>query len=103
MVLPAAMSSSIQPATRCQPAACQISNGPWFQPKPQRTARSRSRALSAMLGQVKRAVVQHVAERRPQELRLRMLALAQLLEAFGESRVLRISTTAASASPPDSR
>ncbi len=32
IALPAAMSSAIQPATCCQPAACQVSNGPSFQP-----------------------------------------------------------------------
>src|SRR5689334_14489418 len=32
MPLPAAISSATHFATVCQPAACQISNGPWFQP-----------------------------------------------------------------------
>ena len=32
----------------CQPAACQVSKGPVVQPKPQRMAKSTSRALSAM-------------------------------------------------------
>jgi hypothetical protein len=43
-----AMSARIISATACQPAACQVSNGPCAQPKPQRIARSMSRALSAM-------------------------------------------------------
>jgi hypothetical protein len=47
-VLPAATSSAIQPATFDQPAACQVSNGPSVHPKPQRIARSTSRALSAI-------------------------------------------------------
>ena len=49
MARPAAMSSATAWAICCQPAACQVSNGPWAQPKPQRMARSRSRALSATL------------------------------------------------------
>ena len=44
----AAMSSLIHPPILLQPAACQVSKGPWFQPKPQRMAKSRSRALSAI-------------------------------------------------------
>jgi len=48
MVLPALMSSSIHLATCCQPAACHSSNGPRAQPKPQRMAKSTSRALWAM-------------------------------------------------------
>jgi hypothetical protein len=48
IVLPAAMSSEIHFATCCQPAACHVSNGPIFQPKPQRIAKSRSRAQCAM-------------------------------------------------------
>ncbi|MCY1219744.1 hypothetical protein D9M72_317310 [compost metagenome] len=47
MLRPAAMSSATAAAMPCQPAACQVSNGPCDQPKPQRMARSRSRALSA--------------------------------------------------------
>ena len=47
MLRPAAMSSATAAAMPCQPAACQVSNGPCPQPKPQRMARSRSRALSA--------------------------------------------------------
>ena len=47
-VLPAAMSSLIHSTTCFQPAACQISNGPMSQPKPQRMAKSMSRALWAM-------------------------------------------------------
>ena len=80
--LPAAMSSAIQPATSLQPAACQVSNGPICQPKPQRIARSTSRALSAIVGQVIRAVVEQVAEDRPQELRLRMRADARSFANF---------------------
>jgi hypothetical protein len=48
MALPAAMSSAIQPATCCQPAACHSSKGPSFQPKPQRMAKSTSRAQCAI-------------------------------------------------------
>jgi hypothetical protein len=47
--LPASMSSLIHEATSAQPADCQISNGPVLQPKPQRSARSTSRALSAIV------------------------------------------------------
>ena len=83
MALPAAMSAAIQPATCCQPAACQISNGPLSQPKPQRTAKSRSRALFGDVFQLQRAVVEHVAESRPQELRLRMRVGAQSGELLG--------------------
>src|SRR4051812_48768848 len=39
---PASMSSFTQSAICRQPAACQDSNGPRFQPKPQRNARSTS-------------------------------------------------------------
>ena len=46
--LAGAMSSLIQPATCVQPAACQSSKGPCFMPKPQRIAKSTSRAVSAM-------------------------------------------------------
>src|ERR1700694_1950777 len=46
--LPDSISSLTQLATCCQPAACQFSNGPVDQPKPQRSAKSTSRALSAM-------------------------------------------------------
>ncbi len=49
MVLPAAISSFIQFAIWLQPAACQVSKGPRSQPKPQRNAKSKSRALFAML------------------------------------------------------
>ena len=45
---PWAMSSRTISATAVQPAACQVSNGPCAQPKPQRMAKSMSRALSAM-------------------------------------------------------
>ncbi len=46
--LPASMSSCTHFATCDQPASCQSSNGPCFMPKPQRIAKSMSRALSAM-------------------------------------------------------
>ncbi len=46
--LPASMSSWIHCATCFQPASCHSSKGPCFMPKPQRIARSMSRALSAM-------------------------------------------------------
>ena len=82
IVLPAAMSAVIQPATCCQPAACQISNGPLSQPKPQRTARVEIARIVGDRLQVQRAVVEHVAESRPQELRLRMLAGVQRGELF---------------------
>jgi hypothetical protein len=45
--LPASMSSFTHCATCDQPAACHSSNGPWLVPKPQRIAKSMSRALSA--------------------------------------------------------
>ncbi|MNT13594.1 hypothetical protein D3C72_1485690 [compost metagenome] len=44
---PASMSSLTQLATCSQFDACHVSNGPTFQPKPQRMAKSMSRALSA--------------------------------------------------------
>src|SRR5471032_171756 len=47
--VPASMSSLTQVATCDQPAACHVSNGPTFQPKPQRMAKSMSRALSAIV------------------------------------------------------
>ena len=47
--LPASISSLIQFATCSQPACCHSSNGPWLAPKPQRIAKSMSRAVSAML------------------------------------------------------
>ena len=34
--------------TRCHPADCQVSNGPVSQPKPQRNAKSMSRAVCAI-------------------------------------------------------
>ena len=48
MALPAAMSSAIQAATCCQPPPARSRTGPRSQPKPQRMAKSRSRALSAI-------------------------------------------------------
>jgi hypothetical protein len=45
--LPASM-SSLTHGDLLQPAACQVSNGPTLQPKPQRIAKSTSRALSAI-------------------------------------------------------
>jgi hypothetical protein len=46
--LPASMSSWIHCATCSQPASCHSSNGPCFMPKPQRMAKSTSRAVSAI-------------------------------------------------------
>ena len=45
--LPASISSLIICATLSQPASCHNSNGPCFIPKPQRMAKSMSRAVSA--------------------------------------------------------
>jgi len=53
--LPASMSSLIHCATCDQPAACQSSNGPWLVPKPQRIAKSTSRAVLAMSARWKAA------------------------------------------------
>ncbi len=46
--LPASMSAFTHSATCFQPASCHSSNGPWLVPKPQRIAKSTSRAVSAM-------------------------------------------------------
>jgi len=46
--LPLSISSFTHWAIWVQPADCQVSNGPTLQPKPQRIAKSMSRALSAI-------------------------------------------------------
>jgi hypothetical protein len=83
-------------AIACQPAACQVSKGPLRQPKPQRMAKSTSRALSAMSAEVEGTVVEDVAEDGPQELRLRVAAGAQLGELVGRvALIFRMASTSA--------
>ena len=81
--LPASMSSLIHCATCFQPASCHSSNGPCFTPKPQRIAKSTSRALSAIAAQVHGSVMEAVAQDRPEELRLRVARFAQQLQPLG--------------------
>jgi hypothetical protein len=81
--LPASMSALTHSATCFQPASCHSSNGPCFMPKPQRIAKSTSRALSAMSRQVHGRVVEAVAQDGPQELRLRVARFAQQLQPLG--------------------
>ncbi len=74
------MSSAIQPATSFQPAACHVSNGPHV---PTEAPADREVDVARVVGdalEVVRGVVEHVAERRPQELRLRMGARAKPAE-----------------------
>jgi hypothetical protein len=98
--LPAAMSSCTHSATCFQPAACQPSNGPSFQPKPQRIARSTSRVVGDRL-EVHGDVVEHVAEDRPQELRLRMVDSRSSFRRSAGGR-FRMRPTVSSALAPES-
>ncbi len=64
--LPASMSSLTHCATCCQPASCHSSNGPCCMPKPQRIAKSTSRAVCRRCRlQVDRGVVEAVAQDPP--------------------------------------
>ena len=98
--LPAAMSSASQPAISFQPAACQISNGPICQPKPQRMREVDVARVVGDRRQVIRAVVEEIAKDRPQELRLRMRAARAACANFSRGSLsARISATAGSTTP----
>ena len=97
---PAAMSSAIQPAISLQPAACQVSNGPYL---PAEAPADREVDVARVVGdrrQMIGAVVEQVAEDRPQELRLRMRASRAACANFsaGDS-ILRIAATSGATSP----